>query len=197
MSDVNNGVIDDDKQNEPSGPNTEDFVSRKVAEDFQRDMHKYKDKLKAADARANEAELKLKAIEEANMKDQQQWQELYEREKARAVQLEEDSERSKNLFSRAVKLQALKSELGDVKEVYLQHADVDRIEVKEDGTLSSESVKLVANTFRQQYPEVIPQASNLNITSQSPGNPNLNIDKSVDEMSFAEKVALLKKQRGE
>jgi len=194
MSDKDNSVIDD--KTKDSIPPIE-TVARKAYEEVSIDMHKYKAKNKQLDLELSEYKAKVKSIEESKLKEQSQWQELYEREKTRSTELEGNLNKEKDLFMRSVKLSALKSELGDVKDVYLRHANVDEIVVNDDGTLGSESVKSVANIFRQEYPEVLPNKSNLNITSNIPGNFNQSIDKPLSDMTYEQKLDMLKKLKGE
>jgi len=193
MSEENNGVIEPAKDSNPPA----ETVARKAYEEVSGDMHKYKSKNKQLDMELSETKAKLKTIEENQLKEQAQWEELYKREKDKSGELEGKLHNEKNLFMRSVKLGALKSELGDVKDVYLKHADVDEIIVNDDGTLGSESVKSVANSFRQSFPEVIPSQSNTNITSPIPGNFNQSIEKPLSEMTYEQKVAQLKKLSGE
>ncbi|MCK5605124.1 hypothetical protein KAR91_24755 [Candidatus Pacearchaeota archaeon] len=194
MSEEDNGVINDDKKE--SNPIVE-TVARKAYEEVSGDMHKYKAKNKQLDLELSEYKAKLKTIEESKMKEQSQWQELYDREKEKTGDLESKLSNEKNLFMRSVKLQALKSELGAVKDIYLQNANIDDIIINDDGSLGSESVKSVANNFRQVFPEVIPSVSGLNITAQSPGEFNQINEKPLGELSYEDKVLRLQRLKGE
>lgn len=174
----------------------EQFVNRSAYEDVTKDMHKYKAKVRDTEAKLNEYATKLKAIEEQKLKDQEKWQELYEREKNERERLTQERENDKNLYLRSVKMSALKQELGgQVKDEYLSFADLDSIELKEDGSLSSDSVHAVANDFRQNHPGLVSSNSNSGITSvASPTNSAVQTKetKSLEQMSIEEKAELLK-----
>jgi hypothetical protein len=169
------------------------FVKKQAYEEVSQDMHKFKMRAKEAEARAAEYEARLKAQEEAKLMDEKRFQELYEREKKQREDAERTSKKERELYLRAVKLTALKSELGPVKDEYLTHAEIDKIELNADGSLSSESVRQVANNFRQNHAQLLPTQAGGNITSYasptsfSPAKP-----KSLSEMSYAEKAAMLK-----
>lgn len=171
-----------------------DFVRKQAYEEVSRDMHKFKNRLKEEAARAAEYEARLKALEEEKLIEQKKFEELYQREKKQREQAESARNQEKNLYLRAVKLSALKAELGNVKDVYLSHADIDGIEIREDGSLSSESVKAVADKFRQEHPTLIPKQSGSNITN--PASPTsfgaTSNEKPLSKMSFEEKAAMLK-----
>jgi len=197
-SDSDRAIVQGDPNAEVTAGGTQEekdaFVRRQAYEEVSKDMHKFKDRFRDAEARAAEYEAKLKAIEEQKLKDEQKYQELYEREKNERTKAEQARESERQLYLRAVKLSALKAELGNIKDQYLMHADIDSIEVKEDGTLSSESVHSVVNKFREEHPALIPQQSSGNITNYaSPTSFNsAPKDKSLSEMSYEEKANYLK-----
>lgn len=183
------------KPSDESSQKKEEYVAKKAYEEVTSDMHKFKSKAKAEQARVNELEAKLKAIEEAKLVEDQKFQELYEREKQAREQAEQDRNKEKDLYIRTVKLSALKGELGgNVKDEYLQFANVDRIEVGEDGTLSSESVRDVANSFRQDHPTLVGKSNDVNITSHAAAADvnHAQPEKTLDTMSTQEKIALLR-----
>ena len=171
------------------------FVKRQAYEEVSKDMHKFKSKLKETQAMANEYEAKLKAIEEQKLKDQEEWQKLYENERKQREEVEQRVTQEKNNYLKAVKLAALKSELGgNVKDTYLIHADLNGIEFNDDGTLSPESVKAVANKFREEHSLLIPTSTNNNITNQAPasGQSIKSKDKTLNDLSFKERADMLK-----
>lgn len=170
------------------------FVPAKAYKEVTSDMHKFKDRYREAEAKANELEQRLKAIEEEKLKEQQRFEELYEREKAERERIAQEKERERELYLRSVKISALKNELGGkVNDKYLSFADIDSIELREDGTLSSESVQSVANAFRQEHPGLIAEDSSVNITGSpaAKGVVTEQREKTLDNMSKEEKIALL------
>lgn len=173
----------------------DEFVPKSAYFEVTRDMHKYKQERRELKAKLSEYEAKVRAEEEARLKEQERWKELserYEREKREAI---EQAQNLKNAIIREKKIQALKSELGgNVRDEYLSFANIDEIEVDESGSLSSESVRVVANKFRQEHGSLIPESRTANITSRSAastgpvGQPQA---KSLRDMTFEERAQYL------
>ena len=171
----------------------DEFVKRKAYEDVSNDMHKYKSKLKEAQATATEYESKLKAIESDQLKKQEKWQELYENERKAKEELEQRSTNEKQRNNDLIKKSALKAALGgSIDDGYLVHAKLNEIEFNDDGTISPESVEVVANKFREDHSVLIPSTSNNNITNRAPAlGLNQREDDSLKSKTFEQKAALL------
>lgn len=171
----------------------EEFVSRKAYEETQRDMHKYKARAKAESAAKAEYEAQLKAIEEDRLVEAQQFKELYEKTKAEAETFKVQAEQEKSNYMTSVKKQALKQELGgNIKDVYLSHANITGIEINpETGTIDTDSLLEVANQFRNDHGVLIQKAQGGNPTAL-PGNEINSAPKSLSEMSIEERQILLK-----
>lgn len=183
----------DQTQTESTSEETK-FVPVTAYREVSQDMHKFKNRAKEAEARANELEAKFRAAEEAKLKEQNKYQELYEREKQEREKIENERLRDRELYLRSVKVSALKSALGGkVNDQYLSFANIDKIELKEDGTLNSDSVQAVANAFRQDHPGLIAKDSAVNITGSAPANGIVTEQpaKSLKEMTMEQKIALL------
>lgn len=188
---VESNPVEESNQTQESN----NYVPKKAYEEVSSDMHKYKSKTREAQARINELEARIKAAEESKLRENEEWKTLYEREKAEREVAEDKRNQEKELYLKSVKLSALKSELGGrVRDEYLQFADINSIELREDGSLSSESVQLVANQFRQNHPSLIDKGPSANITSPAPSSSGvLTEEKSINEMSHEEKLEMLKK----
>lgn len=187
-----------DQSQQESASEEKKFVPVTAYKEVSSDMHKFKSRAKEAEAKANELAERIKAIEEDKLKEQQRFEELYEREKTEREKERQERLQERNLYERAVKISALKDELGGkVKDDYLSFAQLDKIELKEDGTLSSESVQEVANAFRQEHPGLIAKDSSVNITGNAPANGVVTEqpERSLANMSVAEKEALLSKMK--
>jgi hypothetical protein len=196
MEDKKVDSVDEPTKQEVPAESKEQYVAKKAYEEVSKDMHKFKSKLREAEAAANEYAAKLKAIEDQKLKDQQQWEELYNREREKSEQAEQMREQDKQLYLRSVKLNALKSELGGkVKDEYLSFANLDNIELNDDGSLSSDSVREVANGFRQSHPQLIPADGNPDITNNATSTQfsNQSQGPSIKELSFEERAKLLDK----
>ena len=195
-----NSVVDGTQDQTASQPKEEKFVSKKAYEEVTSDMHKFKSKAKEVQAKLNEYEAKIKSIEEEKLKEQNRWKELYEKEQQERVRAEESRQKDKELYLESVKLSALKNELGgDIRNEYLRFADLTSISIDDSGSLSSESVKEVANKFRHEHPSLIPSKADANITSApAAGKTNFNQEpKDLSQMSTAEKMEALAKLRNQ
>ncbi len=175
-----------------------EMVRKEAFQEVSNDMHKYKSGMKNEKARANEAEAKLKAYEDDQLKAKEEYQTLYENEKAARIKSEEAGLLKDKKMSDARKKAALKTELGNVKDAYLVHANLDSIEIGDDDSLNSESVLEVANKFRSDYPELIPSSGSGNITNQAArtGDVTSNSPKSLVEMTMEEKIEELARRKG-
>lgn len=170
----------------------EAFVAKKAYEEVRADMFKHKTRAKDAIAKANELETRLKEIEAEKLAEQERWKELYEKERNEREEANSRLMAEKQNFYKAMKMAALKSELGGkVRDEYLSLANLDAIEVGEDGMLSSESIQEVANTFRQNHPQLIPNEGSANVTGHAPAKNFAAPQKSVDDMSKRELASLI------
>lgn len=180
MSEVVGNEKDAQKSNEPGKESEDKFVSRTAYEEVSKDMHKYKSTNKELQARLNEMEARIKQAEEAKLEEQQRYEELYKREKEKAQELENNLKQTNEHYVRSVKMTALMRELGEIKPKYLQHADLDSIEVREDGSISSESVTKVANKFREENPELVPSQNAGSITDHDASRDTIQSKDPVD-----------------
>jgi hypothetical protein len=190
----NASMQEEDQIQTKSTSDEKKFVPVDAYKEVSSDMHKFKNRYREAEAKANELAERLKSIEEDKLKEQQRFEELYERERAEKEKIAAERRQEKELYLRSVKISALRNELGGkVKDQYLSFANIDSIELKEDGTLNSESVQNVANSFRQEHPGLIAKDSSVNITGSAPANGVITEqpEKTVAQLSTEQKVALL------
>lgn len=169
-------VQDKDKKNDnpqdAGGDNKDNFVSKSAYEEVTKDMHKYKANYKELMAKLNESEAKMKAIEEEKLAEQNRWKELAERREQEKLEAMESMKKTQEHYMKSVKMSALIRELGNINAKYLVHADLDSIVVHDDGSLSSESVTQVANKFREENPELVPNDNAGAITDSAPADNN-------------------------
>jgi hypothetical protein len=173
MSEVkkDSSAVPEDVSKQPEEKNS--FVKKEAYEEVARDMHKYKQKAKDLMASVNEYQAQLKAQEEAKMQEQEQWKELYQKREAELEAERKKATQIESQFTRSVKVSALKQELGGkVKDDYLSHAAIDEIVVNESGSVDSESLLAVANRFRKEHGQLIPNSENTNITGHAPSGNN-------------------------
>lgn len=168
-------------------------VAKKAYEDVSKDMHKYKSKTKELEAALNEYQVKLKTIEEEKLVEEKRYKELYEKRTEELEAQKRAAKERENQYLKSLKMVELKKELGvNIKDQYLVHANVDAIEFNEDGTLNRDSLVTVANAFRQEHGQLIPKSENVNITGHGASNGEVTPPKSLEQMSMAEKIAMLK-----
>lgn len=168
-------------------------VSKKAYEEVARDMHKFKDRAKKAEERANQYEAELKAREEREMQEREEWKALYEKREAEINQIRQEALDKEQRLVRTQKLAALKQELGgSIKDEYLGFANLDAITITETGSIDVDTLREVANQYRQEHGQLIPSKENTNITGQAGSNFDNFQPKPLDKMSHEEKVAALK-----
>lgn len=187
MSEEKKVVSDDNASSE------EQYVPRKAYEEVSRDMHRFKQSAREAEAARVEYEAKLKAIEEEKMAEQNQWKELAEKKQQELELARQELNKKDQLFSSAVKKSALKQELGgNIREEYLSFASIESIELNEDGSLNMDSVRNVANKFREEHGTLLPPAKSDSTAKASPTGQTVSEGKSLDDMSGAEAFEYLK-----
>ena len=143
-------------------------VSKKAYEDVSRDMHKFKEKMKAAEQKAAEYESQLKLQEESKLHEQEKYKELFEKRDAELEQVRSEVQQERSKFAQSVKASALKQELGGlIKDQYLKFAELDAIAVNDDGTIDAESLRNVANEFRKEHGPLIPSNESASVTGHA------------------------------
>jgi predicted nuclease with TOPRIM domain len=156
----------------------DEFVSKDAYTQVSEDMHRFKSAAREAAAKAAELEQKLANKEREEMEAKQQFEDLYKKEQSKAKQLEERLDKNNKLFKDSIKKSHLKSELGPgVKDQYLDFADINSIEIDEAGKIVADSLKAVADKFREEHPSLVgdKDAPNPNSVGSS-GSPTKQLD---------------------
>lgn len=178
------------QENGESQESKQDFVPAKAYEEVSRDMHKYKNAQKEKDAEINALKAQLKAQEEAKLQENQQWEEIAKRREAELEEAKTKYSQQSSRFNQAIKRTALRQELGGkIREEYLQFANLDAIQMDENGVIDSESLHNAANEFRKQHGQLIPQDQKEEITGHDSSINDLSSTKPVSEMTADELVA--------
>lgn len=179
----------------------DEYVLKNAYEEVSRDMHKNKAKYKEERARANELETKLKAIEEAKLVEAGEWKEAYEKIRKEKEEAESKAADREKRTEELTKRSALRQELGNIREEYLDHAKLSEIEIDENGAVSSDSVREVANKFRQEHSVLLPKTTaSTNLTSQAAtttGVVTQTGEKLLSELTTEQKFELMIKKREE
>jgi len=189
MSDDNNASSEPSNSVEPK----EEFVSKKAYEDMQRDMHKYKAKSKSISALNAEYEAKLKAAEDDRLVENEQWKELAQKTKKELETYKSQSIEDKNKYLKSVKMQALKQELGgNVKDIYLSHANIADIEINsENGLVDNDSLLQVANAFRNDHSVLLQKTKGGNPTGPA-ASEHEHVEKPLSDISIQERKEMLR-----
>lgn len=139
-------------QNEPKASSQEEFVPKPAFVEVTADMHKYKTKLKETEAKLNQKAEEVENLMREKMEAEKQYKELYEKEREdKAKALEQIKVERKN-FLDSHKINYLIQELGGLaRSEYIKHANLNAIEVNEDGTIDQNSLKKEADRFRQEH----------------------------------------------
>lgn len=198
MSDKSTGVSD------AQNANVSDDGEEKVTESVSVEAHKRllaqrkadRDKARALEEERNTLKAQLEAKDAETLAEQSRYKELYEAEKKKR----EESDGKLADMSRAqvesAKKAALREALGISKQEYLKFADLSSIQMNDDGTPDSDSLKAVANKFRESYPELLPVKASGTLPNNAPGNGGApKPPKSYAEMSAEELRAAYLKQR--
>ncbi len=188
--------ITNQEKAEPTVPSQvetkEEYVAKKAYEEVTADLHKNKKAKRDLLAKVNELQARIESEEKAKMEEKQQFEELYKKAELEKQQLIQSIQEKETRLLNERKKAALKQELGNIKEVYLNLVSIDQIEVDENGLVNSESVRAVANTFKQEHPQLIPSQGASNITAAAaPIDSTVSKEKTIDEMSFEEMAAQL------
>lgn len=195
MSEENNSGSAAPQENSQSQEQKQDFVSKKAYEEVTKDMHKYKNVLKEKDAKVNELLAQLKAQEEAKLQENEQWQEIAKRRESELEELKTQYTQKSSSFENALKRTALKQELGGkIKEEYLQFASLSEIRMDENGMVDVESLRNVANEFRKQHGQLIPQEQSNEITGHGSEVTEIKRDVDITKLGTQQLIDMYTKQ---
>ncbi len=173
-----------------------EFVRRTAYEDVTKDMHKFKKEREEYKAAMNELQAQLKAQEESKMHEKEQWKELYEKREAELESERQKAQQQSSKYTNAVKRSALKQELGGkVKDEYLSFANMDQVVVSDEGIIDSESLRNVANEFRKQHGQLIPNEEASEITGHASNVNEISAQVSTSGKTAAELVELYAKTK--
>lgn len=139
-------------QVEPVASSKDEFVPKPAFVEVTADMHKYKSKLKETEAKLNQKTEEVESLNRERMEAEKQYKELYEKERDDKVKALEQIKVERKNFLDSHKINYLLQELGGVsKTEYIKHANLNAIEVNEDGTIDQKSLKKEADRFRQEH----------------------------------------------
>lgn len=191
--------IDNENVNSVDEKEEGKYVPKKAYEGVSNDLHKFKSKYRDAEAKATELEQRLKAIEEEKMLEKNQYKELFEQKTEEFEALRNEVQTKEEKYRDTAKRAALKAELGDIRSEYLAHANINAIELDENGIPSKESVLGVANDFREKHAVLIPSKADSSSTALPPtSEPPVSeltkeqLNEKLAKMSHAEKINFLK-----
>lgn len=182
-------VGNENSTDKKSTSGAEDFVSKKAYSEVTADMHKYKDELRNAKAQLNELLERQTLEEREKLEREKKWEELYGQERKAREELKSQIENERKKFLDAHKASALVQELGGLaKQEYIRHANLNAIDVNEDGSVDLNSLKKEADRFKQEHGVLL---KNFNIPTL-PTQATKQIQKPATEMTFNDKKETIK-----
>ena len=155
-------------------------------------------KLETQKRKQLESELAQMRAEKKNandnkLKEQNEYKELYEQEKKEKLHIQAQSAAKDEALVKREKKAAVMNELGKLRqEKYADFIDFDGVIIDENGNCVPDSVKLVANKYRNEYPELIVgnRPAVLNHSAAVDGTPAPTKKKTVKELTQAEKTKI-------
>lgn len=139
-------------QTEAKASSQEEFVPKPAFAEVTADMHKYKAKLKETEAKLNQKAEELEALTRERMEAEKQYKELYEKEREEKAKALEQIKVERKNFLDSHKINYLVQELGGLQRPeYIKHANLNAIEINEDGTVDMNSLKKEADRFKQEH----------------------------------------------
>lgn len=189
MGDVSNEAT----SNEVVPPKMDDDNSQYVSYETHKKLLSQR---KADQAKAKDLEEKYNALlaekqanEEQALAEQGKFKEMFEKERQQSQILQDQMREAANRELKFKKEIALKSMLGTLKkDDYLVFADINAIQLSDDGQIDIESVKEVAEKFQNDHPHLLLQES-ASLPNGAPKPPNSN------KLSYAEWVQLPAKEQ--
>jgi hypothetical protein len=130
----------------------EDLVPKKAYTEVAADMHKYKTEVREAKAQLVKEKEEKEALIREKLEEQKRYQELYEKERDEKSKALEQIKVERKNFLDSHKVNYLIQELGGLaKPEYIKHANLNAIEINDDGQVDQNSLKKEADRFRQEH----------------------------------------------
>ncbi len=148
----------------------DEVVPKKAYLEVTKDMLKYKKELREYQTKLEELAKQQKEAEEAKLAEQKKFEELARLKSKEAEELEAALRAERSNYTKTLKLNRLIQEIGElVKPEYINFANLDNIEVDENGNILEDSIKKEADRFKQEHPHLLKKiADNASLV------PNLN-----------------------
>jgi hypothetical protein len=145
-----------------------------------------RDRAKAAEEKATQLQAEKDAAEAEKLAQANEYKKLFEAEKKKREEVEGRMSQMTQAQVTRAKTDALKAELGISKTEYLNFADLAAVQMNDDGTVEPESIKTVANKFRESYPDLLPSRSGGRLPQNAPAGTQPKLQKKISEMNPAE-----------
>ncbi len=146
-----------------------------------------RDKARDLQTRLDAVQAEREEADRTRLAEQARFKELYETEKKKASDLDARIKEMTQGQIEARKREAIKAELGGVrKDDYLKFADLSAVQVNDDGSVDTESVRAAANKFREAYPELVTGKAGSKLPNEAGSGYTPPKLKPLSEMSPAE-----------
>lgn len=147
----------------------EQLVSAEAYKKAQEDMHNFKKKASDLELRLNQIQADKEAAEQATLIEKEDWRKLYSKaeEKLRAIESERANEQIK--FIESHKINAVLQSLGGFKKnEYNKFVDTKNVQVKDDGSIDTDSVMNEVSRIKKEFPELLKMKDVSALPSEAP-----------------------------
>lgn len=147
----------DDKDNLGDVKDSKDeVVDKKAYLRVSKDMHEYKDQLKATKAELDRIKADIEAQQTQKMVEEKKWADLYKKSETVIQAKDKELQETKNKFANFHKLNSVLQEVGGFKKnEYNRFVNLEAIQLNADGSVDEATVKAEADRVRREYSELL------------------------------------------
>jgi len=132
-------------------------------------LKQHQTKARELEAKLNEYQAHEEQRERERLEAEKKYQELYQKERQEKEQLSNQLHQTRKEFIDTRKLAALNSKVGGVKKSeYWSFANLEAIEISEDGRIVEESLEAEAQRFRSNYSDLLKPAQAPSLPAHAP-----------------------------
>lgn len=175
-----------DEQADNRSADSVDYETYKKAVSREKSL---KQRLAEAEAKAKEFDQWKKEQEEKKLMDEKRYKDLLSRREEELKREREARSSIETQMISSLKKQALERELGGVKKPeYLSFADLSAIEVDENGQIVAETLKYVAEKYKDDHPDLL-KSTPKGMPSGAPKSPFKADEGDINQVSYKDAIA--------